>query len=637
VPRNGLVRAARHGGHGNGQIDGGCTAFHPWQARDGRTDLSSTVPHQALYRRWRAQRFSQIVGQEAVVETLRNAVRTERVAHALLFVGPRGTGKTSLARILAKALNCTDLRDGDPCDACTSCVAIREGRAFDLVEIDAASNRGIDAVRDLRDRIHYPPADLRRKVYILDEAHQITRDAWNALLKSLEEPPPFVVFMFASTEPSGFPAAILSRLQRYDVRRLTVPEIEGKLGRILEADERLADPGAIRLIARLAAGGMRDAESMLDQLLSAGGDRIDEGRVRDLLGLADPEAVDRFIDALVRGDAGAGIALLDGLEERGRDARSFLDQVVEAIRAELVAGLAGGAPSGRSPAHLASAARHLAGIDPNRAGVGGLRLQLELALFSSGSFGEPAAAGIAPAVALPTSPPVVPVTPMPAPASAATSPSAVRPDPAPDEASAPTSSGRARSTPIPPAAPGPEASGRPLAEPASPAGASQAADVPADAGGEPVADPTTVSPTSVDVTALAGTSPPTPAPTPSAVGGISALDQFLPSWPAIVARVSQNPANKPLIVACRPVAVDGNVITLGFPEEQAFLKEAAERRKGQLEQGIGESLGRPVAVRCVVANLELVATPPASSDSAFLLAEARRIFADDLAEVEEVS
>jgi len=227
--------------------------------------VTSPVPHQALYRRWRSQTFSQIVGQQAVVETLRNAVRADRVAHAILFVGPRGTGKTSLARIVAKALNCTDLQDGDPCDACPSCVSIREGRAFDLVEIDAASNRGIDAVRDLRERIHYPPSDLKRKVYILDEAHQITRDAWNALLKSLEEPPPFVVFMFASTEPSGFPPAILSRLQRYDVRRLTIPEIEGKLGRILEADGRTADPGAVHLIARLAAGGMRDAESMLDQ------------------------------------------------------------------------------------------------------------------------------------------------------------------------------------------------------------------------------------------------------------------------------------------------------------------------------------------------------------------------------------
>ncbi len=301
--------------------------------------MTSTVPHQALYRRWRAQTFGEIVGQEAVVETLRNAVRADRVSHAVLFVGPRGTGKTSLARILAKAVNCTDLQDGDACDRCPSCVSIREGTTLDLIEIDAASNRGIDAVRDLRERLPYPPGQLKRKVYILDEAHQITRDAWNALLKSLEEPPDFVIFMFASTEPSGFPPAILSRLQRFDVRRLTVAEIEGKLARILAADGRVADPAAVHLIARLAAGGMRDAESMLDQLLSAAPDRIDESTVRDLLGLADAEVVDAFVDHLVGGDGAAGVALLDSLEERGRDIRALLDQAVEAIRGELIAGL----------------------------------------------------------------------------------------------------------------------------------------------------------------------------------------------------------------------------------------------------------------------------------------------------------
>ena len=228
-------------------------------------------------------------------------------------------------------------------------MAIREGRALDLVEIDAASNRGINDVRELRDRLNYAPTDLRRKVYILDEAHQITRDAWNALLKSLEEPPEFVTFMFASTHPQDFPPAILSRLQRFDVRRLTVPEITGKLERILAADGREADPEAIAVVAGLAAGGMRDAESILDQLLSSTGGRIEAEAVRDLLGLAEAELVDGFVTALASGDAAAGIALLDRLEERGRDLRVFLDQVVDALRERLLAGLVDG--PGRGPRH----------------------------------------------------------------------------------------------------------------------------------------------------------------------------------------------------------------------------------------------------------------------------------------------
>ncbi|MBI2777166.1 MAG: DNA polymerase III subunit gamma/tau [Chloroflexi bacterium] len=343
--------------------------------------MTETVPHQAIYRRWRAQTFSQIVGQEAVVETLRNAVRTGRVSHAILFVGPRGTGKTSLARILAKAVNCTNLQDGDPCDTCPSCVAIREGRAMDLIEIDAASNRGIDAIRELRERINYAPTDLKRKVYILDEAHQITKDAWNALLKSLEEPPEFVIFMFASTHPQDFPPAIMSRLQRFDVRKLTTAEIEGKLRRILDADGRSAEPDALALIARLAAGGMRDAESILDQLLSSSADMLDEARVRDLLGLADAETIRRYIDALVASDLAAGVNLLDGLEERGRDLRGFIDQVIEVVRAALIAAATGEAAAGHAVADLIPVARRLASIDPNRAGIGGMRLQLELLLL----------------------------------------------------------------------------------------------------------------------------------------------------------------------------------------------------------------------------------------------------------------
>jgi DNA polymerase III subunit gamma/tau len=557
------------------------------------TDQPTSIPpqaHQALYRRWRAQTFAQVVGQEAVVETLRNAVRTNRVAHAILFVGPRGTGKTSLARILAKAINCTNLQDGDPCDTCQSCVSIREGRAMDLVEIDAASNRGIDAIRELRERVNYAPTDLRRKVYILDEAHQITKDAWNALLKSLEEPPDFVVFMFASTHPQEFPPAILSRLQRFDVRRLTTQEIEGKLRRILDADGRKATPEAVHLIARLAAGGMRDAESMLDQLLSSSTDELDEARVRDLLGLADAETISGFVNALVASDALAGIKLLDALEERGRDLRGFLDQVIEALRA----GIVGAASTQHPVAALAAAARRLAAIDPSRAGVGGLRLQLELVLFPDGSSLTPAVAR--PAVA--TAAPLV--------AEAPTPPTIDEKQPAPpattDEPAKPARPARTRATateaaPAPPPAPAPA--------PAAPASG-------------PAND------TPVAAAAVA-------APAPS--GDLAVLRD---RWPEVVARVSAHPPTKPLIVVCRPISVEDGIVTLGFPEDKAFLRDVAERRRAVLEENISAVLGRSVAVRCVATNVDVVPDLPSDEEAAWILAEARRIFGEEGADPAEV-
>jgi DNA polymerase-3 subunit gamma/tau len=583
-------------------------------ARSDVTDLpiqaapAQPAPHQAIYRRWRAQTFTQILGQDAVVETLRNAVRADRVAHAILFVGPRGTGKTSLARILAKAINCTNLQDGDPCDACPSCVSIREGRAMDLLEIDAASNRGIDAIRDLRERINYAPTDLKRKVYILDEAHQITRDAWNALLKSLEEPPPFVVFMFASTHPQEFPPAILSRLQRFDVRRLTTDEIEGKLRRILEADGRTATPEAIHLIARLAAGGMRDAESMLDQLLSSSTEGLDEAHVRDLLGLADEETVAGFVDALVAMDARTGMRLLDGLEERGRDLRGFLDQVIETLRA----GIIGTIPMAHAVADLAAAARRLAAIDPSRAGVGGRRLQLELALFPDPAL-APRAAPIAAAAA---------PAPVPAPTAA------LKPAPAPE--------------PKPAATP----TATPATGPAAPDGApvrlraASAAPAPSAASVQPTAPvPAATAATAAKRAATQQTGAATPNEAPAllaaepAAGDLAVLRE---RWPEIVARISAHPPTKPLIVVCRPISVEDGIVTLGFPEDKAFLRQVAERRKAVLEDNISAVLGRPVGVRCVATNIDVLPDLPSDEEAAWILAQAQRIFGDDAADAAEV-
>jgi DNA polymerase-3 subunit gamma/tau len=623
------------------------------------TDLPIQAPtHQAIYRRWRAQTFAQVVGQEAVVQTLQNAVRTNRVAHAILFVGPRGTGKTSLARILAKAINCTSLQDGDPCDTCPSCVAIREGRAMDLVEIDAASNRGIDAIRDLRERINYAPTDLRRKVYILDEAHQITKDAWNALLKSLEEPPDFVAFMFASTHPQEFPPAILSRLQRFDVRRLTTDEIEGKLRRILDADGRTATPDAVHLIARLAGGGMRDAESMLDQLLSSSADELDEARVRDLLGLAEAETVNGFVDALVASDALAGINLLDGLEERGRDLRGFLDQVIEALRAAFVGSPQVGAtarPITHDLTSVAAAARRLAAIDPSRAGVGGLRLQLELALFTDPAL---AASNVArPAsTSVPNRPETtsVPNRPEASPAAKGAA-SPARPAPALPKAVAASgerSADARASSPEPAATAGdvveapadqaapaspPPSSAQPAPTDAAPAETADAGAAPARRS-PPETSPPERSPAAEaasDIRPLSPTSDPaaTPVATPAATGDLGVLRD---RWPEIVARISAHPPTKPLIVVCRPISVEDGIVTLGFPEDKSFLRAVAERRRGVLEENISAVLGRSVAVRCVATNVDVVPDLPTDEEAAWILAEARRIFGEEGADPAEV-
>jgi DNA polymerase III subunit gamma/tau len=561
-----------------------------------------TAPHQALYRRWRAQTFGQIVGQEAVVTTLRNAVRSDRVAHALLFVGPRGTGKTSMARIVAKALNCTDLRDGEPCDACPSCVAIREGRALDVAELDAASNNKVDDIRELLRSVVTTPSDLRRKVFIIDEVQRI-REGWDVLLKTLEEPPDHVAFIFCTTDSSQIRPAVLSRVQRFDFRRLTVPQIEGKLRSILNADGRTATDEAIHLVAEQAAGGMRDAESILDQLLASGADPIDDAFVRDLLGLADAGAVSGYVEALAGGDPLAGLAILDALEERGRDLRVFLDQVVDALRHELIASL-GGAKTARSDT-LAAAARRLAAIDPTSLAAGGLRLQLELALLAPPRV----ATALLADRAVQTDETAAP---------------AARPSPAPSSEPPPDLAPATSRRPAP-ADDGPQRPRRqsPVAATAPAAAADLAA---------PAADDVEVSPPS-----------PSDAPAASATNGSTTaesspdLDRLLTGWRSLVAELGQHPPTRALIAECRPIAVDGNVVTLGFPETKAFLKDIAERRRSHLEEGIGRFLGRPVAVRCVATNLERFAPLPADAEGDRLLNEARRIFADDLVDVGEVS
>ncbi|MCM0758524.1 DNA polymerase III subunit gamma/tau [Sporomusa sphaeroides DSM 2875] len=279
----------------------------------------------ALYRKWRPQDFDSLVGQEHISTTLKNAIATGKIAHAYLFSGPRGTGKTSTAKILAKSLNCEQGPSVNPCNHCSNCDKITAGTSMDVFEVDAASNRGIDEIRDLRETVKFAPVDGRYKVYIIDEVHMLTTEAFNALLKTLEEPPAHVVFVLATTEPHKIPATIHSRCQRYDFRRINAREIEERLAMVAEQSGLKAAPDALRLIAIQAEGGMRDALSILDQCAALDdGSVITAAHVRQLLGLIGHEWVWQLTDAVAERDAHSVLVKLDELINLGKDIRQLL-------------------------------------------------------------------------------------------------------------------------------------------------------------------------------------------------------------------------------------------------------------------------------------------------------------------------
>ena len=588
---------------------------------------------QVFYRKWRPQRFADVVGQEYVTQTLLNALATGRVAHAYLFCGPRGTGKTSMGRILAKALNCLTSGSGEPCNECALCTAVMEGRAIDLIEIDAASNRGIDEMRSLREKVNFAPNEARYKVYIIDEVHMLTNEAFNAVLKTLEEPPPHAVFVLATTEPHKLPATVISRCQRFDFRRISLSKAAERLGRICQDEGVQAAPEVLNAIARGAGGSLRDAENMLEQLVVGYGQELSFEQLRDFLGLGGEQQVRELCSAALTGDVSGGLAAIAQAANDGLDLRQFHRQLMEDLRGVLLV-KAGAAETMELPPEARQELGELADTVPmerivqavklfgqvDQRGSGHSTLPLEMALVETATAPAEAVGAQSPQVGTPPppagAPPARPAArsapppsaPRAAEAVGAQSPQVGTPVPTPSEPREPvTAQSQSAETPVPTPS-----------EPREPVTAqSQSAETPVPTGTEPAETPSANGPSGSTGSAQdrSGQAPSAASDQESPAGSEEELSEFFgklkANWKSVI-EVLRGKGQKfkvdALLRSGEPVSVETEAVTLGFPY-QIFVDRMNEEMENpgtrrELEGALGGVLGGRREVRCIVATKE---------------------------------